>query len=64
MTFSTSEANDPSALQEVGIFTRGDNDNPYAASDRLMYARQTFSPFVKTATMTVVFNWILGMTVA
>lgn len=64
MTFSTLEANDPSALQEVGLFTRGDNVNPYAASYRLMYARQTFSPFIKTATMTVVFNWILGMTVA
>lgn len=64
MTFTTTEANDPSPLQEVALFTRGDNDDPYVASDRLMYARQTFSPFIKTSTMTVVFNWYLGMTVA
>lgn len=64
MTFDTTEANDPSPLQEVALFTRGDNDDPYIAANRLMYARQTFSPFVKTNTMTVVFNWILGMTVA
>jgi hypothetical protein len=64
MTFATTEANDPSPLQEVGLFTRGNNDDPYVATNRLLYARQTFSPFVKTNTMTVVFNWILGMTVA
>ena len=64
MTFATTEANDPSALQEVALYTRGDNDDPYTALNRLMYARQTFSPFVKTSTMTVVFNWVLGMTVA
>jgi hypothetical protein len=63
-TFGTTEANDPSPLQEVGLFTRGDNNDPYVAANRFMYARQTFSPFVKTSTMTVVFNWILGMTVA
>lgn len=64
MTFDTTEANDPSPLQEVALFTRGDDDDPYVAANRLLYARQTFSPFVKTNTMTVVFNWILGMTVA
>jgi len=64
MTFSNSEANAASPLQEVAIFTRGDNDNPYLAANRLMYARQTFSPFTKTNTMVVTFNWIFGMTVA
>jgi len=65
MTFSTAEANDPSPLQEVGLFTRGDNASDfYTSANTLMYARQTFSPFVKTSTMTVVFNWYLGMTVA
>lgn len=65
MTFATTEANDPSPLQEVGLFTRGDDGlDFYSSSNTLMYARQTFSPFVKTNTMTVVFNWYLGMTVA
>jgi len=64
MTFGIAEAN--AYLAEVGIFTRGDNDDPYAPgiADRYMYARQTFSPFTKTGTMTVVFNWIFGMTIA
>lgn len=62
MTFDPAEALSP--LEEVALFTRGDNDDPYAATNRLMYARQTFSPFTKTAAMTVEFNWILGMTVA
>lgn len=64
MTFTNGEANAASPLQEVAIFTRGDNDDPYLAANRLMYARQTFSPFTKTSTMVVTFNWIFGMTVA
>ena len=65
MTFGVTEANAVAPLCEVGIFTRGDNDDPYfPAADRYMYSRQTFSPFVKTVTMTIVINWIFGMTIA
>jgi hypothetical protein len=59
-----------STFAEAGLFTRGDEDSPIIAPDwesivnRVMYARQIFSPFVKGLTMSVVFDWTLGMTIA
>jgi len=56
---------------EAGLFTRGSLAAPTPGypdweliPERLMYARQIFSSFKKGATMSVVFDWTLGMTVA
>lgn len=56
---------------EVGLFTRGSLAAPSPITDpwepipeRKMYSRQIFPSFVKGATMSVVFDWTLGLTVA
>lgn len=56
-------------LAEAGIFTRGSLDEP-APGDawetiqhRRMYARQIFPAITKGATMSIVFDWHLGMTI-
>jgi hypothetical protein len=38
---------------EAGVLTKGD----------ILYARQVFSPIVKTATMSIQFDWQLGVTI-
>jgi len=60
-----------STFAEAGLFTRGSLAVPAPPGapwstipDRLMYARQIFPSFVKGLTMSVVFDWTLGMTVA
>jgi hypothetical protein len=57
-----------STLREAAIFTRGREDLPSitweAILDRRMYARQTHAEFIKDATMSVVYEWHLGITVA
>jgi hypothetical protein len=60
-----------STFAEAGLFTRGSLAAPTPGyptweviPERLMYARQIFSSFVKGLTMSVVFDWTLGMTVA
>jgi len=50
-------------LQEAGIFTRGDNDDPALAGNRRMYCRQTHPPILKSNTMQIVYDWRLGITV-
>lgn len=58
-------------VTEAGLFTKGQYDNPTAAgggawealNGRRMYARQTVPAFLKGATMSVIFDWKLGLTV-
>lgn len=51
------------ALSEAGIFTRGDNDDPNASTTKLLYARQIFPIITKTNTMSIEFDWQLGITI-
>jgi hypothetical protein len=51
------------ALTEAGIFTRGDNNNPNLATNKLLYARQIHPVINKTATMTIQYDWQLGITI-
>lgn len=65
-----------STFAEAGLFTRGRADglhadypeSPYTTwesiDDRRMYARQTYPAFTKGATMRVVYEWTLGMTIS
>jgi hypothetical protein len=46
---------------EAGIFTRGDNDDPALSSGRKLYARQRFSPTIKTMVMSLTIEWQLGI---
>jgi hypothetical protein len=50
-------------LREAGVFTRGDNDDPYVALNRRLYARQIHPPIEKVDTMMIVYDWRLGITV-
>lgn len=50
-------------LAEAGIFTRGDNDDPYTAIGRMLYARQVHPPIPKTGTMTIEYDWKLGISI-
>jgi hypothetical protein len=52
-----------STLSEAGIFTRGNNNDPAVAVGRKLYARQVHSPVLKTLTMTVLYEWQLGVTI-
>lgn len=52
-----------STIVEAGIFTRGDNNDVDLAVGKKLYARQKFSPIIKTSTMTVQFDWQLGITI-
>ena len=52
-----------STLTEAGIFTRGDADDPLVAVGRKLYARQVHSPIIKVASMTVQYDWQLGITI-
>jgi hypothetical protein len=61
-TMLTTDANG-NTLQEAGIFTRGDNDDPSLAGNRKMYCRQTHPPILKLVTMQIVYDWRLGITV-
>jgi hypothetical protein len=61
-TIPTTDANG-STLQEAGIFTRGDNDDPLFAGNRRLYCRQTHPPILKLVTMQIVYDWRLGITV-
>jgi hypothetical protein len=56
---------------EAGLFTRGSQAAPgglyptwEVIPERYMYSRQIFPSFEKGVTMSVVFDWTLGMTVA
>lgn len=61
-TLPTTDANG-STLQEAGIFTRGDNDDPSLAGNRKLYCRQTHPPILKTSSIQIVYDWRLGVTV-
>ena len=50
-------------LTEAGIFTRGDQDDPYASAGRRLYARQVHPPINKTGTMTIEYDWKLGISI-
>lgn len=50
-------------LAEAGVFTRGGDDDPYAAVGRKLYARQVHSPILKTGTMTIQYDWQLGINI-
>jgi len=52
-----------STLTEAGVFTRGDDDDPDVASGRRLYARQIYPPIIKTVTMTIEYDWKLGITI-
>jgi hypothetical protein len=58
-----------SILAEAGLFSRGQLDVPVTPDpwesipDRRMYARQTYPSFEKGATMSVTYDWHLGLTV-
>jgi len=56
----TGDANG-STLTEAGIYTRGDDPDPLLATGRRLYARQVHSPIIKTGTMTIVYDWQLGI---
>jgi len=62
-TLGTSSANG-STLVEAGILTRGDDDDPASSTTKALYARQVHTPIEKTATMTVQYDWQLGITIA
>jgi hypothetical protein len=53
-----------STLTEAGILTRGDDDDPASSTTKSLYARQIHSPILKTATMTIQYDWQLGITIA
>lgn len=53
-----------STLTEAGILTRGDDDDPASSTTKSLYARQVHSPILKTATMTIQYDWQLGITIA
>jgi len=60
-----------STFAEVGLFTRGSLAAPdmtyptwQLIPERKMYSRQIFPSFIKGATMSVVFDWTLGLTIA
>lgn len=61
-TLTSADANG-STLVEAGIFTRGDNDVPASAAGRKLYARQVHTPIEKVASMTVQYDWQLGITI-
>lgn len=48
-------------LQEAALFTRGNNDDPALATGVSLYARQIHPPILKSATMTIVYDWQFGM---
>lgn len=50
-------------LREAGVFTRGNVDDPYTSATRRLYCRQTHPPIEKIATMQIVYDWRLGITV-
>jgi hypothetical protein len=52
-----------STLREAGIYTRGDNDDPLVAVGRKLYSRQVHSAIEKVGTMTVQYDWQLGITI-
>lgn len=63
---------DGRTFAEAGLFTRGSQDDNLAPvaypsweliPGRKMYSRQIFPSFVKGPTMSVVFDWTLGMTI-
>ena len=62
---------DEQVIAEAGLFTRGEYDDEVAAGvgtweeipGRRMYARQTVPSFTKSASMSVTFDWKLGLTV-
>jgi len=62
-TLGTTDANG-STLVEAGILTRGDDDTPASSTTKALYARQVHSPIVKTSTMTIQYDWQLGITIA
>ena len=62
-TLGTTEAVG-STLVEAGVLTRGDDDTPASSTTKALYARQVHSPIVKTSTMTVQYDWQLGITIA
>ena len=53
-----------STLAEAGILTRGDDDTPSSSTTKALYARQVHSPILKTSTMTIQYDWQLGITIA
>jgi hypothetical protein len=50
-------------LAEAGLYTRGDNDDPALAANQVLYARQIFPGVLKGATMSIEFDWKLGLLV-
>lgn len=61
-TLPTTEANG-NTLAEAGIFTRGDDDDPLITVGYSLYARQTHSPIIKTSSLTIQYDWQLGITI-
>lgn len=53
--------NNGETLREAGIYTRGDNDVPASSTTRVLYARQVHPDIVKTASMTIDYEWRLGV---
>lgn len=56
MTIATGEANG-NTLTEVGLFTRGDNDDPNLTSDDLLFARQIHGAIAKTSSISIEYTW-------
>ena len=59
----TGDANGATPIAEAGIFTRGDDPDPELATTKKLYARQVFSPIIKTDTMSITIDWQLGITI-
>jgi len=62
-TLAVGDANEET-LTEAGILTRGNNDTPASSTTKALYARQIHSPILKTDTMTIQYDWQLGITIA
>ncbi len=54
---------DYTMLTEAGLFTRGNHDDPTIANFMRLYARQVHPTVEIIGTLTVVYDWRLGVTV-
>ena len=64
-TLGTGDANG-STIAEAGIFTQGDisgGDDPTTSTGKKLYARQIFTAIPKTSTMSIQFDWRLGINI-
>lgn len=61
MTIESGEGNGIT-YTEIGLFTRGDNDDPALTSGALMMARQLHGSIAKTAAIAIEYTWTIQFT--